>query len=105
MYGVWSVYGYRQGAGSLSIVGRLSYLRSVHYRRFLQCVHYNIHFTGLVLSNVMYMCMTPLWIVVAKAGSGRGCDVMLTVMSQSILDTTAPGYSSCLSSTVLVSVV
>ena len=29
---VWTIY--RQGANSLSIVGRLSTLRSVHYQRF-----------------------------------------------------------------------
>ena len=29
---VWAIY--RQGANSLSIVGRLSTVRSVHYRRF-----------------------------------------------------------------------
>ena len=31
---VWSACGCHQGAQSLSVVGRLSALRSVHYRRF-----------------------------------------------------------------------
>ena len=31
---MWSACSFRQGACSLSVVGRLSALRSVHYRRF-----------------------------------------------------------------------
>ena len=43
---VLSIYGCWQGAGSLSTVGRLSTLRSVHYRRFHCigiCIIHSIH--------------------------------------------------------------